>query len=92
MSAWVKFKTPVPQPLERGYLGFEMSSTEYRHDWLNDMVQNEWKWVSEVRKVVYTGSHIFSFKFDDVDQYTEVLLADPQLEVWDVMPDPRPYD
>jgi hypothetical protein len=50
---------------------------------MNDMVSNEWKWVSVVGPTLpgedYNGK---LYIFDTVDQFTQVRLADMEVEVF----------
>lgn len=64
MSAWVKFLTPVP-PASGNY-GFKIQGA-VNNGWVGDMVQNEWKWVSQVGPVQPggDGNHLI-YIFDSV--------------------------
>ena len=90
MSAWVKFLTDVP-PASGNY-GFKIQGT-VNNGWVSDMKKNEWKWVSQVGPVVPggDGNHLI-YIFDSVGRYTEVRLADMELELFDTQPEPRPYN
>jgi len=56
------------------------------------MIPDEWKWISVVGPVINGGSDLVIYIFDTVGEYTEVRLADMEMEVFTTEPDPREAD
>lgn len=55
------------------------------------MIPGEWKWISYVDPVNPGGrGDSVIFIFDSVGQYTEVLIADMEMEIFTEQPEPRP--
>ena len=90
MSAWVKFLTDVPAA--SGNYGFKIQGA-VNNGWVGDMNKNEWKWISQVGPVQPggDGNHLI-YIFDSVGRYTEVRLADMELELFEEQPEPRAYN